>query len=52
MAQTHGLGRDRVEAMIELVGLGEVARKRAGTFSLGMRQRLGIASALLADPRV
>jgi ABC-2 type transport system ATP-binding protein len=52
MAQTHGLGRDRVEAMIELVGLAEVARKRAGTFSLGMRQRLGIASALLADPRV
>jgi len=52
MAQTHGLGRDRVEAMIELVGLGDVARKRAGTFSLGMRQRLGIASALLADPRV
>jgi ABC-2 type transport system ATP-binding protein len=52
MAQTHGLGRERVEAMIELVGLGEVARKRAGTFSLGMRQRLGIASALLADPRV
>jgi ABC-2 type transport system ATP-binding protein len=52
MAQTHGLGRERVEAMIELVGLGGVARKRAGTFSLGMRQRLGIASALLADPRV
>jgi ABC-2 type transport system ATP-binding protein len=52
MAQTHGLGRHRVEAMIDLVGLGEVARKRAGTFSLGMRQRLGIASALLADPRV
>jgi ABC-2 type transport system ATP-binding protein len=52
MAQTHGLGRERVEAMIELVGLAEVARKRAGTFSLGMRQRLGIASALLADPRV
>jgi ABC-2 type transport system ATP-binding protein len=52
MAQTHGLGRERVEAMIELVGLGGVAGKRAGTFSLGMRQRLGIASALLADPRV
>jgi ABC-2 type transport system ATP-binding protein len=52
MAQTHGLGRERVEAMIELVGLAEVARKRAGTFSLGMRQRLGIASALLADPSV
>jgi ABC-2 type transport system ATP-binding protein len=52
LAQTHGLGRGRVEAMIELVGLGEVAHKRAGTFSLGMRQRLGIAAALLADPRV
>jgi ABC-2 type transport system ATP-binding protein len=52
MAQTHGLGRERVESMIELVGLGDVAGKRAGTFSLGMRQRLGIASALLADPRV
>jgi ABC-2 type transport system ATP-binding protein len=52
MAQTHGLGRERVEAMIELVGLGDVSGKRAGTFSLGMRQRLGIASALLADPRV
>ena len=52
MALTHGLGRERVEAMIDLVGLHDVARKRAGTFSLGMRQRLGIASALLADPRV
>jgi hypothetical protein len=35
MAQTHGLGRERVEAMIELVGPGGVAGKRAGTFSLG-----------------
>jgi ABC-2 type transport system ATP-binding protein len=52
LAQTHGLGRTRVEEVIELVGLREVARKRAGTFSLGMRQRLGIAAALLADPRV
>jgi ABC-2 type transport system ATP-binding protein len=52
LAQTHGLGRARVEEVIELVGLREVARKRAGTFSLGMRQRLGIAAALLADPRV
>jgi ABC-2 type transport system ATP-binding protein len=52
LAQTHGLGRPRVEQVIDLVGLREVARKRAGTFSLGMRQRLGIAAALLADPRV
>ena len=52
LAQTHGLGRGRVEEVIELVGLREVAHKRAGTFSLGMRQRLGIAAALLADPRV
>jgi ABC-2 type transport system ATP-binding protein len=52
LAQTHGLGRSRVEQVIDLVGLREVARKRAGTFSLGMRQRLGIAAALLADPRV
>lgn len=37
--------------MIDLVGLQGVARKRAGGFSLGMGQRLGIASALLADPR-
>jgi ABC-2 type transport system ATP-binding protein len=51
LAQTHGVGRERVRELIEMVGLGSVARKRAGTFSLGMGQRLGIASALLCDPK-
>ncbi len=52
MAQTHGIGRGRVEEVIDLVGLGEVARRRAGGFSLGMGQRLGVAAALLGDPEV
>jgi ABC-2 type transport system ATP-binding protein len=52
LAQTQGLPRRRVDEVIGLVGLGEVARKRAGGFSLGMGQRLGIAAALLGDPRV
>jgi ABC-2 type transport system ATP-binding protein len=52
LAQTHGIGRARVTELIEMVGLESVARKRAGTFSLGMGQRLGIASALLGDPKV
>ena len=51
LAQTHGISRRRVEEMIDLVGLHEVAKKRAGTFSLGMGQRLGIATALLGDPQ-
>ncbi len=50
MAQTHGIGRRRVQEVIDLVGLNDVARKRAGGFSLGMGQRLGIAAALLGDP--
>ena len=50
LAATHGIRRSRVDEVIDLVGLGDVARKRAGGFSLGMGQRLGIASALLCDP--
>jgi ABC-2 type transport system ATP-binding protein len=50
LAQTHGLPRSRVDEMIDLVGLHEVARKRADQFSLGMGQRLGIAAAMLGDP--
>jgi ABC-2 type transport system ATP-binding protein len=52
LAQTNGIGRRRVEEVLHLVGLHGVAGKRAGGFSLGMGQRLGIASALLGDPRV
>ncbi len=52
LAQTHGIPRSRVQELISLVGLDEVARKRAGQFSLGMGQRLGIAAALLGDPDV
>jgi ABC-2 type transport system ATP-binding protein len=52
LAQTNGVSERRVDEVIDLVGLGEVARKRVGGFSLGMGQRLGIASALLGDPRV
>src|SRR6266567_2208703 len=52
LAQTNGISQRRVDEVIDMVGLGDVARKRAGGFSLGMGQRLGIASALLGDPRV
>lgn len=50
MAATHGISRRRVDDVIELTGIGSVADKRAGGFSLGMGQRLGIAAALLGDP--
>ena len=50
LAATHGIAKSRVDEVIDMVGLQDVARKRAGGFSLGMGQRLGIASALLADP--
>jgi ABC-2 type transport system ATP-binding protein len=50
MAATTGVTRERVEDVIDMVGLRDVAGKRVGAFSLGMGQRLGIAAALLADP--
>ena len=52
MAATAGIGANRVDEVIDTVGLTDVATKRVGAFSLGMGQRLGIASALLADPDV
>jgi ABC-2 type transport system ATP-binding protein len=51
LAASNGLPRRRVAQVLELVGLTEVARKRVGGFSLGMRQRLGLAAAMLGDPR-
>jgi ABC-2 type transport system ATP-binding protein len=50
LGATHAIPRSRVDEVIALVGLQEVARKRVGTFSLGMGQRLGMAAALLGDP--
>ena len=52
LAQTNHIGRDRVDEVLEMVGLTSVANVRAGAFSLGMGQRLGIAVALLGDPGV
>ncbi|MCW6009381.1 ATP-binding cassette domain-containing protein [Micromonospora sp. CPCC 205371] len=52
LARTHGMGARRVDEVLGLVGLEEVARRPVGTLSLGMRQRLGIAGALLGDPPV
>ncbi|MFF4315211.1 ATP-binding cassette domain-containing protein [Streptomyces sp. 900105755] len=50
LAHSQGLGAGRVEEVLGQVGLGDVAHRKAGGFSLGMRQRLGIAAALLGDP--
>jgi ABC-2 type transport system ATP-binding protein len=51
LARTAGIGRRRVDEVIELAGLAEVAGTRAGGFSLGMGQRLGVAAALLGQPQ-
>jgi ABC-2 type transport system ATP-binding protein len=50
LAATHGIASSRVDEVIDLVGLRSVAHRRAGGFSLGMAQRLGVAAALLGDP--
>jgi ABC-2 type transport system ATP-binding protein len=52
LAHSQGLGASRVDEVIEQAGLGSAARRKAGGYSLGMRQRLGIATALLGDPPV
>jgi len=51
LAASNGIGMPRVHEVIELTGLGDAANRRAGGFSLGMSQRLGIAAALLGDPQ-
>jgi ABC-2 type transport system ATP-binding protein len=52
VARSQGIPYPRVEEVLEMTGMGAAARRRAGTYSLGMSQRLGIAGALLGDPRV
>jgi ABC-2 type transport system ATP-binding protein len=52
LAHSQGLGARRVEEVLALTGLSDVRKRKAGGYSLGMRQRLGIAAALLGDPPV
>jgi ABC-2 type transport system ATP-binding protein len=52
IAQSNGIGRKRVTEVLEIVGLASVAKRRAGQFSMGMSQRLGIGVALLGDPEL
>jgi ABC-2 type transport system ATP-binding protein len=52
LAQTNGIGQRRVDEVLGIVGLTDVGGKRSKGFSLGMRQRLGIAAALLGDPQI
>ena len=52
LAATHGISRRRVDEVLEMVGIDDVANRRVGGFSLGMGQRLGVAVALLGDPQV
>ncbi|MDQ1500083.1 MAG: type transport system ATP-binding protein, partial [Actinomycetota bacterium] len=52
LAQSNGIGRRRVEEVLGMVGLSSVGKRRAGKFSMGMGQRLGIGVALLGDPEL
>src|SRR5438067_2970008 len=52
LARSNGLGPKRVTEVLDAVGLADVGHRRAGTYSLGMKQRLGIAAALLGDPAI
>jgi ABC-2 type transport system ATP-binding protein len=52
LADTAGVDSKRVDEVLEMVGIPAAARKRAGGYSMGMRQRLGLAAALLGDPQV
>jgi ABC-2 type transport system ATP-binding protein len=52
LASASGIDQRRVDEVLEMVGLAAAARRNAGTYSLGMRQRLGLGAALLGDPRI